>query len=120
MQFLKVLTTVAIGVLLVAPMAQAKNYTVQMGANNGRLIFVPNTLTLAKGDTVNWTVGKAGPHNVVFSKAPAGVDVKAISHTKLVAKTDPSFVSTFATPGDYAYNCVPHKGAGMVAKITVK
>ncbi|WP_287129618.1 plastocyanin [Candidatus Cyanaurora vandensis] len=120
MQRLHFVSAMVIGVLAFAPLVQAKDHIVQMGSTNGRLIYEPKTVTVAKGDTVTWTMGKAGPHNVVFSKAPAGVDVTTISHKKLVNKTDPTFKTTFAEAGDYSYFCTPHKGAGMVGKITVK
>jgi plastocyanin len=94
--------------------------TVEMGGNAGQLKFVPNAITVKPGGKIKWVLNKAGPHNVVFDSAPAGVDVKAISHPKLVNKTDPSFVTTFTVPGDYTYHCAPHKGAGMIGKITVK
>lgn len=116
----RLISALVVGMLTIAPTVLAKEHTIQMGANNGRLVYEPKALTIAKGDTVVWTMGKAGPHNVIFDKAPAGVDVKAISHPKLVNKTDPTFKTTFTAVGDYGYNCKPHKGAGMVAKITVK
>jgi len=116
----KVLMAMAIGVLALAPMAQAAEVTVNMGAANGRLVFEPKEVDIKKGDTVRWVFVKAGPHNVIFDKAPAGVDVKSLSHTKLIAKTDPSFVTKFDVVGEYKYACAPHKGAGMMGKIEVK
>jgi len=120
MRAMNVLSAVVVGVMVLAPVAHAANVEVEMGGKNGSLMFMPKTLVIKKGDTVTWEMQKAGPHNVIFDAAPAGVDVKALSHPKLVNKTDPSFVTTFTVPGDYSYHCAPHKGAGMVGKITVQ
>ncbi|WP_218082335.1 plastocyanin [Anthocerotibacter panamensis] len=122
MRGLTVLSAVAIGVLFLAPMVQAKEVVVSMGSASGRLIFEPKEVTISKGDTVRWKYVKAGPHNVVFDpkKVPAGIDAVALSHKKLISKDDPTYVTKFDKPGEYYYFCTPHKGAGMVGEVTVK
>ncbi|MGA7936181.1 MAG: plastocyanin [Kovacikia sp.] len=107
-----------VGAATVLPAGQvfAKEWTVDMGDKTGKLVFVPKTLTIAKGDTVKWVFVKAGPHNVVFDDAAT----KAYNHEKLIVKTDPTFVTKFDKAGVYKYHCTPHKAAGMVGEITVK
>ncbi len=93
--------------------ASAETYTVLMGTNSGQLAFEPSTLTIKAGDTVKWVNNKAFPHNVVVD----GQD--ALSHKKLIQKPKQSVESTFNEAGEYSYYCAPHRGAGMVGKITV-
>ena len=121
-----VLLVISSFVLSVAP-AAAETYTVKMGADNGQLKFVPDNLSVKPGDTVKWVNNKLAPHNAVFdvSKVPdAGKDLsKNLSHDKLLFSSGDSYESTFPkdTPaGEYVYYCQPHRGAGMVGKITVE
>ncbi|NJM28030.1 MAG: plastocyanin [Pseudanabaena sp. RU_4_16] len=96
-----------------AASASAETYTVLMGTNSGQLAFEPSSLTIKAGDTVKWVNNKAFPHNVIID----GQD--ALSHKKLIQKPKQSVETTFNEPGEYSYYCAPHRGAGMVGKITV-
>ncbi len=96
-----------------AALASAETYTVLMGSNSGQLAFEPSTLTIKAGDTVKWVNNKAFPHNVIVD----GQD--ALSHKKLIQKPKQSVETTFNEAGEYSYYCAPHRGAGMVGKITV-
>ena len=103
--------------------AAAETYTIKMGADNGMLKFVPDNLTISPGDTVNFVMNKLAPHNVVFNKAPEGADPKAFSSSKLLFSPGQTYTIAFppdAPSGTYSYYCQPHRGAGMVASITVK
>lgn len=103
--------------------AAAENYTIKMGADNGMLKFVPDTLSVKPGDTVNFVMNKLAPHNVVFNKGPEGADLKAFTSSKLLFSPGQTYSVTFPqeTPsGIYQYYCQPHRGAGMVASITVE
>jgi plastocyanin len=109
----------------VAP-ASADTLTVKMGADNGMLAFEPAKITVKPGDTVKWVINKVPPHNVVFDVAsvPGGDKALAtsLSHKKLEMSPGSSFeltIPTDAPAGDYSYYCEPHRGAGMVGKITV-
>lgn len=105
--------------------AGAKEIEVKMGADTGQLVYVPKKIEAAPGDTIKWTMNKAGPHNAVFD-GPKSADpavAKSMSHTKLLNKPKDSYISTIpasAKPGDYAFNCTPHKSAGMGGVLTVK
>ncbi|MCW6038164.1 plastocyanin [Spirulina subsalsa FACHB-351] len=108
-----VLLLVASFAVAVAP-AAAETYTVKMGADSGQLKFEPDNLTIKAGDTVKFVNNKLAPHNVVFDKAPE------LSHKQLLFSPGESFETKFDTAGAYSYYCEPHRGAGMVGKITVE
>ncbi len=93
--------------------ASADVITVKMGSDKGQLVFEPKEVTINVGDTVKWVNNKAFPHNIVFD----GHD--ELSHKKLAQKPKAEFESTFNEAGDFTYYCSPHRGAGMVGKITV-
>jgi plastocyanin len=107
-----------------APSAAADTYTVKMGSDKGMLVFDPAKLTIKAGDTVKWVNNKVPPHNVVFdgAKNPEKSPelAKSLSHKQLLMNPGQSFEDTFNVPGDYTYYCEPHRGAGMVGKITVE
>ncbi len=95
-----------------------------MGSNTGQLVYVPNTLTIKSGESVTFKMNKAGPHNVVFEKVP-GDDkalIEKLSQRKLLSKPGDTVVVSFAgaPKGEYDFYCIPHKAAGMKAKITVQ
>jgi plastocyanin len=105
-----------------APATGAKE--ILMGSNTGQLVYVPNTLTIKSGESVTFKMNKAGPHNVVFEKVP-GDDkalIEKLSQRKLLSKPGDTVVVSFvgAPKGEYDFYCVPHKAAGMKAKITVQ
>lgn len=106
--------------------AAAASYTVKMGADNGMLAFEPAKLTVKPGDTVTFVINKVPPHNVVFDAAtiPGGDKALAtsLSHKKLEMTPGGTIEVTIpkdAPAGDYTYYCEPHRGAGMVGKLTV-
>ncbi|MFP4007137.1 MAG: plastocyanin [Spirulinaceae cyanobacterium] len=105
--------------------ALADTYTVKMGADNGLLQFVPNTLTVKPGDTVDFTINSVPPHNVVFDKVPGGdaALAKSLSNTQLLFSKGQSVSVTIpsdAPSGEYDYYCQPHRGAGMAGKLIVE
>jgi plastocyanin len=103
--------------------AAAKTYTVKMGADNGMLKFVPDPLHIKPGDTVNFVMNKLAPHNVVFNKGPDDANLDNLSSNNLLFSRGQTYSVTFppdAPSGIYQYYCQPHRGAGMVASITVE
>ena len=110
-----------------APSASAETYTVKLGSDKGMLAFEPSKLTVKPGDTIKWVNNKVPPHNVVFDGAKNAAKsadfAKALSHKQLMMSPGQSIETTFPadTPaGDYTFYCEPHRGAGMVGKITVE
>lgn len=110
-----------------APTAAADTYQVKLGSDKGMLQFQPAKLTVKPGDTIEWVNNKVPPHNVVFDNAqnPAkSADLaKGLSHKQLLMTPGQSVKTTIpsdAPAGDYSFYCEPHRGAGMVGKITVE
>jgi plastocyanin len=101
----------------------AETKMVKMGSDAGQLVFVPDEITICKGDTVTWTNNKGGPHNVVFDEEgiPSGVDQESISMIdEQLGEEGATFSKKFEVAGNYAYYCEPHRGAGMNANLIVK
>jgi len=87
--------------------------------------FVPNTLTIRRGDTVEWR--NRSPFTHTITTDPGMVDDPA-----LVAVPDgvapfhsgdipagETYRRTFSEPGVYKYSCQPHEGLGMQGIIVV-
>ena len=107
--------------------AAAETYKVKLGSDKGMLVFEPAKITIKPGDTVEWVNNKVPPHNVVFDAAnnpSKSADLaKGLSHKQLLMTPGQEVKTTFpedAAAGDYTYYCEPHRGAGMIGKITVQ
>mmetsp|Transcript_17817 Transcript_17817/g.32185 ORF Transcript_17817/g.32185 Transcript_17817/m.32185 type:complete len:242 (+) Transcript_17817:363-1088(+) len=108
--------------VVASPAYAAETKEVLMGSDSGLLAFVPQKITVCAGDSVKWINNKSGPHNVVFDEEgiPAGVDQEKISMIdEQLGEEGESFVMKFATAGEYAYYCEPHRGAGMQGVLVV-
>lgn len=105
-----------------APGFAAATKTVKMGSDNGQLVFVPDEITICKGDTVTWVNNKGGPHNVVFDEeaVPSGVDAESISMEDQLGDEGATYSQKFDVAGSYAYYCQPHRGAGMNGNLVVQ
>merc|ERR1712187_602235 len=55
--------------------------TVKLGSDGGGLQFVPDSVTVKAGETVQFVNNVGFPHNIVFDEdaVPAGVNTEAIS-----------------------------------------
>ncbi len=118
---------VASSFALFTPPVAADTYKVKLGSDKGMLVFDPPKLTVKPGDTVEWVNNKVPPHNVVFDAAKnptkSGDLAKSLSHKQLMMSPGQTAKTIFPadTPaGDYSYYCEPHRGAGMMGKITVE
>ena len=92
--------------------AQAYAAEITMGSG-GNLVFVPNELSIAAGESVTFTNGDLPPHNMVVTDHPE------LSHSDLAFVGGESFTVTFDEAGDYEFQCEPHAGAGMKGVIHV-
>jgi plastocyanin len=103
---------------LAADSAAAATVTVKMGGAKG-LVFEPASVTVKPGDTIKWEVGNLPPHNVVFDTKDKALDAK-LSHKALANAGSFEVTIPSDTPaGTFTYFCLPHRGAGMVGKVTV-
>merc|ERR1719163_2268395 len=100
----------------------ANSATVKLGSDAGALVFVPETLTIKSGETVEFVNNVGFPHNVVFDEdnVPEGVNAEALSHEDYLNAPGETVSTKFDKAGTYGYYCEPHRGAGMVGKIIVQ
>jgi len=101
------------------------------------LVFDPDSITIAPGDTVVWeTVGNIG-HSVTAYEdeipedadyfASGGFDVESGARSAYSAGDPESgdiaegetYRHTFAVEGTYDYFCIPHESAGMLGTVDV-
>merc|ERR1712061_469404 len=96
--------------------------TVKLGSDGGGLQFVPDSLTVKAGETVEFVNNVGFPHNVVFDEdaIPAGVNAEAISKEDYLSAPGETVTVKFEKAGEYNYYCEPHRGAGMKGKIVVQ
>lgn len=97
---------------------------------SGRLVFDPDALTVAVGDTVTWVFDSSG-HNV--SARPADNDRVELPEGAapfasygpeegpftLASKGD-VFEHTLEVAGMHQYVCIPHVSSGMVGRVVVE
>ena len=101
---------IASAIIFMPGLAYAAEIT--MGSD-GNLVFAPNELSIAAGESVTFTNGDLPPHNVVF------LDNPELSHPDLMFLGGEEIQITFDEPGDYEFQCEPHAGAGMKGVIHV-
>ena len=92
---------------------QAYAAEITMGSG-GNLVFEPNEITIAAGETLTVINGDLPPHNFVVEDHPE------LSHPDLSFMGGESFEVTFTEAGDYEFQCEPHAGAGMKGVIHVE
>ena len=92
--------------------ASAYAAEITMGSG-GNLVFEPNEISIAAGESVTIVNGDLPPHNFVV------LDHPELSHPDLAFTGGESFNVTFDTAGDYEFQCEPHAGAGMKGVIHV-
>ena len=92
--------------------ASAYAAEITMGSG-GNLVFEPNEISIAAGESVTIVNGDLPPHNFVV------LDHPELSHPDLAFMGGESFNVTFDTAGDYEFQCEPHAGAGMKGVVHV-
>jgi plastocyanin len=114
MRVAKLLTTLLLGTAALALPARAIDVppppapTVPNAVNIGWMVFVPAVITVPAGTTVTWTNTDDSNHMVKFPDEKSARLDKGSTYTR-----------TFATPGEYPYQCGIH-GARMTGKVIVK
>jgi pseudoazurin len=104
----------AMAVALASP-AAAKDHQVKMlNKGNGRaMVFSPEVVRVAPGDTVTFVATDKG-HNaeIISTMLPAGA-------APFKGKMNQNLTVKFSKPGVYGYKCLPHYGMGMVGAVIV-
>lgn len=106
--------TVALGIALgfTATSAHAATVTVNVG-KSGSLMFSPQTVSVAIGDTVKW-VWKSDTHSVKEG-VPGGSNPAFDSG---ILNTGATFEQVFSDPGTANYFCLPHGSCcGMIGTV---
>lgn len=101
--------------LLTTTAARAEVFEVKMlnrGAE-GAMVYEPDHLRIAPGDTVRFLPTQAG-HNAasIPGLLPAGAEA-------FKSKLNQPFEYTFSQPGLYGIQCIPHLAMGMVMLVQV-
>ena len=88
--------------------------------------FMPMSVTIQKGDTVEWINNAQSLHSVTTNPAVAQ-DAKDVSAPKDTKPFDSGFMPpgakwsyTFTVPGTYKYLCLPHEKDKMTGIVVVK
>ncbi|KAG6485026.1 plastocyanin-like [Zingiber officinale] len=117
------LAVVATAASAMVAASNAMAFDVLLGSDTGELAFVPNSFSVASGETIVFKNNAAFPHNVVFDEdeIPKGVDAGGISmgEEDLLNAPGETYSVTLKEKGSYSFYCSPHQGAGMVGKVTV-
>lgn len=96
---------------------------------DGRLVFEPEALTVAVGETVTWGFASSGhnvacrPTQIEAAKLPnRATPFASFDDTGSPRSTVPqgeTYSRDFDVPGTYNYVCAPHVSQGMVGTIHV-
>ena len=105
----------AVAALALASPAAAKDHQVKMlNKGNGRaMVFSPEVVKVAPGDTVTFVATDKG-HNaeIISTMLPAGA-------APFKGKMNQNLTVKFSKAGVYGYKCLPHYGMGMVGAVIV-
>lgn len=117
-------TLMLLAVGAVPSIAAAKTVEIKMTDTPPK--FMPMTVTIQKGDTVEWINNAASLHSVTTNPAVAQ-DPKDVSAPKDAKPFDSGFMPpgakwsyTFTVPGTYKYLCLPHEKDQMTGIVVVK
>eukprot|EP00747_Dinoflagellata_sp_TGD_P154440 gnl/TRDRNA2_/TRDRNA2_177501_c0_seq13.p1 gnl/TRDRNA2_/TRDRNA2_177501_c0~~gnl/TRDRNA2_/TRDRNA2_177501_c0_seq13.p1 ORF type:complete len:181 (+),score=40.86 gnl/TRDRNA2_/TRDRNA2_177501_c0_seq13:62-604(+) len=102
--------------------APAYDGAVKLGSDTGGLVFVPDSVTIKAGESVQFTNNAGFPHNIVFDEdnVPEGVNAESLSREDYLNAPGETYKVKFDKAGEYGYYCEPHQGAGMKGKIVVQ
>merc|ERR1719229_1198187 len=80
--FFNIDKTVCIALSSLTLILSANAASVKLGSDSGSLVFVPDSLTISSGETVEFVNNVGFPHNVVFDEdnVPEGVNAESLSH----------------------------------------
>ena len=114
-----------LGALAATP-ALAAGKTVEVSMKNSpKGVFVPATVNISVGDTVNWTNPGVITHTVTFDPAQAATAANVALPAGVAPfgsdnmEEDATFSHTFTVKGTYKYICKMHEAMGMVGTVVV-
>merc|ERR1719409_1359666 len=85
----------------------ATNAMVKLGSDSGGLVFVPDSVTIKSGESVQFVNNAGFPHNVVFGEdnVPDGVNAEKLSREDYLNAPGETFNVKFDKAGEYGYYC---------------
>merc|ERR1712224_42046 len=94
---------------------------VKLGSDSGGLVFVPDSVSIKAGESVQFVNNAGFPHNIVFDEdaVPEGVNAEKLSREDYLNAPGEQYTVKFEKAGEYGYYCEPHQGAGMKGKVVV-
>jgi len=101
------------------PSSVATTHIVKM---TGDYVFVPSSLTIKQGDSVEWVMNSMKPHEVQSGTVIEGPDGMEGVHDDLWDSgkmASGSFTYTFNSTGTFPYYCDMHVDQGMIGEIIV-
>ena len=114
MRIVTLIAGAAMAIALASP-AAAKDVQVKMlNKGNGRaMVFSPEVVKIAPGDTVTFVATDKG-HNaeIISTMIPTGA-------APFKGKMNQGLTVKFTKAGTYGYKCLPHYGMGMVGVVIV-
>lgn len=84
--------------------------------NASSYAFEPANVTLHPGDVLEFQQTGAVPHDVAFTKTPAGAKISSIKVGPFLTAKGQTYdlvIDGRFPPGHYAYDCLPHAALGM-------
>ena len=125
--FYRASAALAVLILVAGAMASiAAAKTVEIKMTDTPPKFMPMSVTIQKGDTVEWINNAQSLHSVTTNPAVAQ-DPKDVSAPKDAKPFDSGFMPpgakwsyTFTVPGTYKYLCLPHEKDKMTGIVVVK
>ncbi|MGE3366714.1 MAG: pseudoazurin [Rhizobiaceae bacterium] len=112
---MKLLASLAVGLVFLAGAAQAADHQVQMlnKGEKGAMVFEPALIKAMPGDTVTFVpTDKSHDAESIKGMLPAGAE-------PFKGKLSEQITVTVPVEGVYGVKCTPHYGMGMVALIVV-
>lgn len=101
----------------VAPAATTDTVVVKMVNKSAMAFaFAPENVTVHRGDVLEFVQTGSIPHDVVFTKAPAGAKIGSLKVGPMLVARGQTYSITIDgrfPPGRYAYECLPHAALGM-------
>lgn len=98
--------------------AQAATVEVHMKSEGAKMHFVPDVVTIKKGDKVKWINDDARKQFHTVTSGKAGKPDRLFD-SKMMA-SGKTFERVFTEAGEFDYYCIPHVAMKMFGKVVVK
>ena len=113
---------ILIASLSLSHLSLAGTTEIHMASDVGKMHFVPDTVTIKKGDTVKWVNDdvKKQFHTVTSGKVVGSSGKPDKLFDSKMIPPGKSFQRVFSDVGEFEYYCMPHVPMKMFGKVVVK